>query len=85
MPEVFKLQKKAFYAAYHRARDKVVAELGLVYIPFPFGGIAPLSVVDLSEISEPIASERSTYSVAPPQLGKRYRGSPCSLQLIRLC
>ena len=49
--------KKAFHAAYQRARDQVVAGVSPVEMLFPFGGVAPLSVVGLSELPEPCQRE----------------------------
>ena len=49
--------KKAFHAAYQRARDQVVAGISPVEMLFPFGGIAPLSVIGLSELPEPVQRE----------------------------
>ena len=49
--------KKAFHAAYQRARDQVVAGVSPVEMLFPFSEIAPLSMVGLSELPEPIQRE----------------------------
>ena len=49
--------KKAFHAAYQYARDQVVAGISPVEMLFPFGGIAPLSVIGLSELPEPVQRE----------------------------
>ena len=45
--------KQAFHAAYQHARDQVLAGKQSVEMLFPFGGIAPLSVIGLSELPEP--------------------------------
>ena len=42
---------------YQRARDQVVAGISPVEMLFPFGGIAPLSVVGLSELPESVQRE----------------------------
>ena len=49
--------KKAFHAAYQHARDQVVAGISPVEMLFPFGGIAPLSVIGLSELPDPVQRE----------------------------
>ena len=51
------LGEQAFHVAYQRARDQVVAGISPVEMLFPFGGIAPLSVVGLSELPEPVQRE----------------------------
>ena len=45
--------KRAFQEAYQHARAQVVAGKRKVEMLFPFGGIAPLSVIGLSELPEP--------------------------------
>ena len=49
--------KQAFHAAYQRARDQVIAGICPVEMLFPFGGIAPLSVIGLSERPESVQRE----------------------------
>ena len=44
-------------AAYQHARDQVVAGISPVEILFPFGGIAALSEIGLSELPEPVQRE----------------------------
>ena len=41
--------KSAFHNVYQHARAQVLAGLSPVEMVFPFGGIAPLSVIGLSE------------------------------------
>ena len=45
--------KRAFQDAYQHARAQVIAGKRKVEMLFPFGGIAPLSLIGLSELPEP--------------------------------